>query len=102
MCSRYSSTTGVRKIGTMAQAFGRQITPHCALNDLGTVAALHLVASFPKSDLLELIHDPPICSYRDRFSIFRNPPEMDAQGQMMVPQGPGLGVEIDPDLIVPA
>lgn len=39
--------TGMRKIGILAQAFGRQIRPHCALNDLGTIAALHLVASFP-------------------------------------------------------
>jgi L-alanine-DL-glutamate epimerase-like enolase superfamily enzyme len=42
--------TGMRKIGTLAQAFGRQITPHCAVADLGTVAALHLLASFPSVD----------------------------------------------------
>jgi D-galactarolactone cycloisomerase len=94
--------TGMRKIATLAQAFGRQITPHCALADLGTVAALHLVASFTGPDWLEIIHDPPVCSYRDRFSIFRNPPLMDERGQMAVPQGPGLGVEINPDLIVGA
>lgn len=92
--------TGMRKIGILAQAFGRQITPHCALSDLGTIAALHLVASFPQSDLLEIIHDPPICSYRDRFSVFRNAPVVDEQGRMAVPQGPGLGVEINPDWIV--
>jgi L-alanine-DL-glutamate epimerase-like enolase superfamily enzyme len=92
--------TGMRKIGGLAEAFGRKITPHCALGDLGTIAALHLVASFPHSDLLEIIHDPPICSYQDRFSIFVNPPAVDKQGQMAVPQGPGLGVQINPDLIV--
>ena len=92
--------TGMRKIGVLAQAFGRQITPHCALGDLGTVAAMHLVASFPKSDLLELIHDPPVCSVTDRFSVFTKPPALDSQGRMMVPQGPGLGVEINPDLIL--
>jgi L-alanine-DL-glutamate epimerase-like enolase superfamily enzyme len=42
--------TGMRKIGTLAQAFGRQITPHCALADLGTVAALHLVAALTGPD----------------------------------------------------
>jgi L-alanine-DL-glutamate epimerase-like enolase superfamily enzyme len=92
--------TGMRKIGTLAHAFGRQITPHCAIADVGTVAALHLVAAFPSADWLEIIHDPPVCSYRDRFSIFRDPPVMDERGQMAVPQGPGLGVEINPDLIV--
>jgi L-alanine-DL-glutamate epimerase-like enolase superfamily enzyme len=92
--------TGMRKIGTLAQAFGRQITPHCAIGDLGTIAALHLVATFPSADWLEIIHDPPVCSYRDRFSIFREAPVVDEHGQMAVPQGPGLGVEINPDLIV--
>jgi L-alanine-DL-glutamate epimerase-like enolase superfamily enzyme len=91
--------TGLRKIGALAQLWGRQIVPHCALADLGTIAALHLVASWPHSQWLELIHDPPICSYRDRFSIFVNPPLMQRDGQIAVPQGPGLGVEINPDLI---
>lgn len=94
--------TGMRKIAALAQAFGRQVTPHCALADLGTIAALHLVASFTGPDWLEIIHDPPVCSYRDRFSIFTNPPVVDEQGRMAVPQGPGLGVEINPELIVAA
>lgn len=92
--------TGMRKIGHIAQGFQRQITPHCALSDLGTIAALHLVASFPQSDLLELIHDPPVCSFKDRFSVFTKPPVLDSQGRMMLPQGPGLGVEINPDWVV--
>jgi L-alanine-DL-glutamate epimerase-like enolase superfamily enzyme len=29
-----------------------------------------------------------------------NAPDIDSEGFMPVPQGPGLGVEIDPDLIV--
>jgi L-alanine-DL-glutamate epimerase-like enolase superfamily enzyme len=29
----------------------------------------------------------------------RDPPLADRQGLIAVPQGPGLGVEIDPDLI---
>ena len=66
--------TGTRKIGTLAQAFDRQITAHCAFADLGTAAALHLVAAFTGPDWLEIIHDPPVCSYRDQLSIFRDPP----------------------------
>jgi len=94
--------TGMRKIGALAQAFGRQIVPHCALADLGTIAALHLVAAWPHSRWLEIIHDPPVCNYQDRFAIFRDPPKVDSQGQIAVPQGPGLGVEINPDWIEPA
>jgi L-alanine-DL-glutamate epimerase-like enolase superfamily enzyme len=29
-----------------------------------------------------------------------NAPEIDSEGFMALPQGPGLGVEIDPDLIL--
>jgi D-galactarolactone cycloisomerase len=92
--------TSLRKIGVLAEAFDRQVTPHCAIADLGTIAALHLVASWPRGNLLELIHDPPICDYSKRFSIFRNPPAVDQEGYISVPQGPGLGVEINPDLLV--
>jgi L-alanine-DL-glutamate epimerase-like enolase superfamily enzyme len=91
--------TGLHKISVLTQAYGRQFVPHCALADIGTIAALHLVASSAHSSLLELIHDPPICDYRKRFSIFREPPAVDKKGQIAVPSGPGLGVEINLDLI---
>jgi len=91
----------VRKIGVLAEAFDRQVTPHCAIEEpIGTIAALHLVASWPRGNLLELDHDPPICDYSKRFAIFRNSPAVDQEGYVSVPQGPGLGVEINPDLIV--
>ncbi len=88
----------MRKIAILAQAFGRQFIPHCALADLGTIAALHLVAAFPHSAWLEIIHDPPICSYRDRFAVLRDPPLV-KDGKITLPQRPGLGVEVNPDLI---
>lgn len=91
--------SGMRKIGTMAQLVGRQVVPHCALADLGTIAALHLVASWPHPSWLELIHDPPVCSYQNRFSVFKDPPLLDKQGQFTMPQAPGLGVDIDPAMI---
>ena len=81
----------VRKIGVLAEAFDRQVTPHCAIEEpIGTIAA----------NLLELTHDPPICDYSKRFAIFRNPPAVDQEGYIPVPEGPGLGVEINPDLVV--
>jgi D-galactarolactone cycloisomerase len=91
----------VRKIGVLAEAFDRQVTPHCAIEEpLGNIAAMHLVASWPRGNLLELTTDPPICDYNKRFAIFTNPPAVDQDGYISVPQGPGLGVEINPDLVV--
>ena len=95
-----SGITTLRKIGTLAQAFGKKCVPHHGGGDIGVIAHLHLVASWPNAPFLELLHDPPIGDYRHRFSIFQNPPEVQ-NGLMPVPNGPGLGIEIDPDLIAP-
>jgi D-galactarolactone cycloisomerase len=91
--------TGLRKIGVLAQSYGKRVVPHHGGGDLGTIAHLHLVASWPHAPFLELLHDPPIADYRHRFRIMRDPPLVDKQGFIAVPQGPGLGVEIDADLI---
>jgi D-galactarolactone cycloisomerase len=91
--------TEVRKIGALAEAAGKRVVPHHGGGGIGTIAHLHLVASWPHAPYLELLHEPPIGSYEHRFGIFRNLPTVDATGHMSLPQGPGLGVEIDPDLV---
>jgi len=92
-----SGITTLRKIGTLAAAFGKQCVPHHGGGDIGVIAHLHLVASWQHAPFMELLHDPPIGDYRHRFSMFVDPPEVE-NGVMTVPAGPGLGVEIDPDL----
>ncbi|MBL8174265.1 MAG: mandelate racemase/muconate lactonizing enzyme family protein [Bryobacterales bacterium] len=92
--------TGLRKIGALAEAFGKRIMPHHGGGNIGTIATLHLVASWPHAPYWELLHDPPVGAYENRFAIFRNPPKVGRDGWMELPQGAGLGVEIDPSLIV--
>ena len=92
--------TALRKIGTLAEAFGKQVAPHHGGGNLGVIAHLHLVCSWSHAPYLELLHDPPIGDYRNGFSIMENPPLVDAEGFVAPPQGPGLGVEIRQDLIV--
>lgn len=91
--------TGLRKIGAMAELFGKRIVPHHGGRSVGAVAHLHLVAAWAHAPYVELLHDPPIGDYRHAFAIFKNPPLVDTDGMVAVPQGPGLGVEIDPGLI---
>jgi D-galactarolactone cycloisomerase len=91
--------TELRKIGALAESFGKRVVPHHGGGGIGTIAHLHLVAAWPHAPYLELLHEPPIGSYGHRFGIFQNPPKVDATGHMSLPEGPGLGVEIDPDLI---
>ena len=90
--------TGLRKIAAVAEAFNKYVIPHNGNMRIGNVAHLHLVASWPNGPYLEVLHDPPIGDYRHNWAIFKTPPTVE-NGEIRVPQGPGLGVEINPDLI---
>ena len=92
--------TSLRKIGALAEAYRKRIVPHHGGGGLGVIAHLHLVASWPHAPYLELLHDPPVADYRHRFAIMEDPPLVGDDGLVPVPEGPGLGVEIDGELIV--
>jgi D-galactarolactone cycloisomerase len=98
-CRISGGITELRKIGALAEAFGKRVVPHHGGGGIGTIAHLHLVAAWPHAPYLELLHDPPIGSYRHRFAIFQDPPVVDPTGCLSLPEGPGLGVEIDPALV---
>ena len=90
--------TALRKIGELAELYGKQVVPHHGAGDLGVIAHLHLVASWKHAPFLELLHDPPVGDYRHAFSIMKEYPVVE-NGLISVPQGPGLGVEINSDFI---
>ena len=90
----------MRKIAALAETFEMEIIPHHAKGNIGAVAQLHLIATWPHSPYLEILHDPPIADYRTVMAIFKDPPRVDSEGKVAVPQGPGLGVELNPDLVV--
>lgn len=92
--------TGFREIGALAQAHHKRVIPHHGGGNLGTIAHLHAIASWPNSPWIEILHDPPAAPYTNGFAIFENPPLVDKQGYLNLPQGPGLGVEIRKDLIL--
>ena len=73
--------------------------PHHGGRGLGTIAHLHLVASGANSPYIELLHEPPIGDYRNGFSILAEPPIVDNEGYIAMPQGPGLGYTINADLV---
>jgi len=83
-----------KKVATMADAFGLVCTPH-QTQPLGTVANLHLVASTP---CCRYSQEYNIESHPWRSRIFRDPPEV-RNGFMEVPRGPGLGVEINEEIL---
>jgi D-galactarolactone cycloisomerase len=91
--------TGFREIGALAQAHHKRLIPHHGGGNFGTIAQLHAIASWPNAPWIEILHDPPVAAYTNGFAMMGNPPLVDKEGYLNLPQGPGLGVEINKDLI---
>ena len=92
--------TGFLEIGALAKAHNKIVVPHHGGGNLGTIAQLHAIASWPHAPWIEILHDPPVAAYTNGFAIMENPPLVDKNGFLNLPQGPGLGVVINKDLIV--
>ena len=89
--SRCGGLSQMRKILWEAEHAGVDVCPHAWLTDLLTAASLHVNACLPRSLFLEYnVCDGPMLR-----EIIRNPIQLDGDGMMAVPQGPGLGIEID-------
>ena len=89
--SRCGGFTQARKIMWEAEYAGVDVCPHAWLTDLLTAASLHLNAVLPHSLFLEYnVSDNPMLR-----EIIRNPVQLDSEGFISVPQGAGLGIDID-------
>jgi L-alanine-DL-glutamate epimerase-like enolase superfamily enzyme len=90
--------TMLRTVGALAAAYDVQIAPHGGSGGVCWVGLMHLIASMPNASMMELIHEPPHGPYSAFMDIFTAPPLM-KDGYITVPDGPGLGITIRPDLI---
>jgi L-alanine-DL-glutamate epimerase-like enolase superfamily enzyme len=81
-----------RRIVRMAEDFGVRYVGHGWNTALGVAADLQMAAAFPNVDLVEFIGGSP---YVD--GILAEPFVLDADGDLTIPDKPGLGVEIDRD-----
>jgi L-alanine-DL-glutamate epimerase-like enolase superfamily enzyme len=83
------------KVARMAQAFGKQCTPHMSGGGLGFLYMMHFVSALPNA-----------CPHHEfkglrtnvRFECPTSPLKV-VDGRIKVPTGPGLGVNIDADYI---
>ncbi|MEQ8955234.1 MAG: mandelate racemase/muconate lactonizing enzyme family protein [Gammaproteobacteria bacterium] len=90
---------GLRAVAALGLAHHKLVIPHHGGGQLGTIAQLHMIGTWPHCPWIEIMNDPPISPYTNGFAIFENAPVVDSEGFMAMPQGPGLGVEIRRDLI---
>lgn len=89
--------TEFQRIAALASAFGKPITVHNTQPTVSTVAHLHACAAFPNMPYAQEYNIEPI-SIRDEWPVLK-PPLRVVDGYLEVPTGPGLGVELDEDVI---
>lgn len=98
--SHAGGITECKKIATMAEAFDVALAPHCPLGPIALAACLQVDATAHNAfiqeqslgihynqgnDLLDYIKDPSVFEY--------------TEGYVKIPQGPGLGIEINEDYV---
>jgi L-rhamnonate dehydratase len=92
--SRCGGFTAARKIVHLADLYNRLVIPHAWLSDLLTAASLHLNAFLRRSVFQEFnVTTGPLSR-----GITKEPLRL-RNGHIDVPQGPGLGVEVDENAI---
>jgi L-rhamnonate dehydratase len=92
--SRCGGFTVARKIVHLAELHNRLVIPHSWISDLLTAASLHLNAYMRRSVFQEFnVTSGPLSR-----EMCRNPMTIQ-DGFLRVPQGPGLGVEVDESAI---
>jgi len=91
---RVGGFTEARRIAAPAEARNVQIIPHCWSTDIIVSVTLHYIASLSKCPYLEFdVFDQPL-----RSQLVKNP--MSAkEGIVRVPEGPGLGIELNEEII---
>jgi galactonate dehydratase len=90
-CGHTGGISQMKKIAALAEAFFVPLAPHCTMSELGLSASLHVTASVP----LFLIHEAYLDGHLMPAGVARKNWDVDKEGYASLPQGPGLGVEID-------
>jgi L-alanine-DL-glutamate epimerase-like enolase superfamily enzyme len=98
-CHRSEGISRIRKIAALAEMHKKLVIPHHGMDGFGFLAHLHLCAAIPNSRYVEIFHEPPGYSAQVFQTILAEPLLPDANGDILVPQRPGLGVEPRPDLL---
>ena len=90
--TKVGGITEFRKIIALAEVSGTTIVPHSPYFGPGFLATLHLLAAMPQPSLVERFYCTPEASLVGDWIDVRD-------GAYRVPDGPGLGVDPDPDVL---
>jgi galactonate dehydratase len=94
--SHAGGLTECRKIAAMAESYDVAVAPHCPLGPLALGACLQLAACSPNVVIQEMSLGIHYNKGHDLLAFCTNPSVLSAvDGHLPIPEGPGLGVEID-------
>ena len=79
-----------RRIAWLAQESGIRFIPHGWNTAIGLAADLQLASAFPDTDLVEYLTGSPFID-----AIVADPWQLDADGMLRIPDGPGLGITLN-------
>jgi galactonate dehydratase len=85
--------TELKKIAALAEAYYVLVAPHTPQGPVSTAASAHVGMAIPNFHVLEFVRSAP---YRDR--VLREAWEV-KDGHVVVPDRPGLGVELDEEAL---
>lgn len=92
---RVGGLTQLRKIAAFAEAHFISLAPHAGtLGPVAEYAVIHLLAAIPNA----LIHERFLADWEGRNRVISQPLEMDG-GDVVVPDRPGLGIDLVDDEI---
>jgi D-galactarolactone cycloisomerase len=95
--------TEARRIATLAHAQNLRVAPHVWGGAVGLATACHFIAALPATPHTDHPPHPLMLEYDMsdnalRTGLLRTPLVLDA-GHVLLPDGPGLGIELDRDAI---
>ncbi len=93
-CTKVGGLSEARRIGWMAYDHNVLLVSHGWNTAVGLAADLHLAAALPVARWVEYLTPSPYIE-----DIVAQPFKLDGDGMLMIPTGPGLGVEWDWDAI---
>lgn len=86
---------GCRRIAALADLHGRAWSPHTWSNGLGLLANLHAAVAFSSVPFVEVPYDLPAWAPERRDWLLETPTQIDPDGTIAPPPGPGLGATVD-------
>jgi L-alanine-DL-glutamate epimerase-like enolase superfamily enzyme len=97
--SRAGGLTESRRVAQMAHQRNLPCIPHAYSTGVLLAASVHWAAAIPNGSLVEYtVEESPLATALEGTGLLREPLRA-VDGFLSVPEGPGLGIELDEDLV---